>query len=66
MSRKIKEVEGQKSPDKFLKAVIKHTPSDETISRLVNKTKKQTPPSAEKRAIYEEAKLRSRRHRYIE
>ena len=60
MLRKIKEVEGQKSLDNFLKAVTKHTPTHEDIdTRSIKKTKKQTPPSAEREPVMK--KLRSRR-----
>ena len=57
MSRKIKEVEGQKSLDKFLKAVIKHTPSQQKSNRLAEKTKKRTPPSAEKEPLMKKLNL---------
>ena len=57
MSRRIKEVEGQKSLDNFLKAVMKHTPSHDKTSRLADKTKKRTPPSAEKEPLMKKLNL---------
>ena len=57
MSRKIKEVEGQKGLDKFLKAVIKHTPLQQKLTRPAEQTKKRTPPSTEKEPIMKKLNL---------
>ena len=58
MSRKIKEIEGQKSLDNFLKAATKHTPThDDKETRSIKKTKKRTPPSAEKEPVMKKLNL---------
>ena len=57
MSRKIKEVEGQKGLDKFLKAVTKHTLSQQKLTRPAEQTKKRTPPSTEKEPIMKKLNL---------
>ena len=57
MSRRIKEVEGQKGLDKFLKAVTKYTPSKQKLTRPAKQTKKRTPPSTEKEPIMKKLNL---------